>query len=132
MRRTFYVYILASDSRELYVGITNNLIRRIVEHREGTTPTRRVFRHPTTRLVHVEAAGRGEGCYSEGEAAQGLDETEEAGLDRGRQIRTGRIWPPIGPRAEFWPLRFAQGDSIPSPPPVTPRYHAPPCRESTP
>ncbi len=48
MRRTFYVYILASESRELYVGITNNLIRRIVEHREGRDPFRYVFRHGTT------------------------------------------------------------------------------------
>jgi putative endonuclease len=55
--RPFYVYILASDSRELYVGITNNLVGRIVEHREGRDPFRYVFRHATTRLVHVEAAG---------------------------------------------------------------------------
>ena len=58
MRRTFYVYILASDSRELYVGITNNLVRRIIEHREGHDPYRYVFRHATTHLVHVEAAGK--------------------------------------------------------------------------
>lgn len=57
MPRVFYVYILASDSRELYVGITNNLIRRIAEHRQGADPYRYVFRHDTTRLVHVEAAG---------------------------------------------------------------------------
>jgi putative endonuclease len=57
MHRAFYVYILASDSRELYVGITNNLIRRIAEHRQGADPYRYVFRHATTRLVHVEAAG---------------------------------------------------------------------------
>jgi putative endonuclease len=57
MHRAFYIYILASDSRELYVGITNNLIRRIAEHRQGADPYRYVFRHDTTRLVHVEAAG---------------------------------------------------------------------------
>jgi putative endonuclease len=57
MQRAFYVYILASDSRELYVGITNNLIRRIAEHRQGADPYSYVFRHETTRLVHVEAAG---------------------------------------------------------------------------
>jgi putative endonuclease len=57
MRRAFYVYILANDSRELYVGITNNLIRRIAEHRQGSDPYSYVFRHETTRLVHVEAAG---------------------------------------------------------------------------
>jgi putative endonuclease len=53
----FYVYILASDSRELYIGITNNLGRRLVEHREGSDPYRYVFRHATARLVHVEMAG---------------------------------------------------------------------------
>ena len=57
MRRAFYVYILASDSRELYVGVTNNLIRRVAEHRQGADPYSYVFRHETTRLVHVEAAG---------------------------------------------------------------------------
>jgi putative endonuclease len=57
MRRVFYVYILASDSRELYIGITNNLIRRIAEHREGSDPYRYVFRHAMVHLVHVEAAG---------------------------------------------------------------------------
>jgi putative endonuclease len=57
MRRPFYVYILASDSRELYVGITNNLVRRIIEHRQGRDPYRYVFRHSTSHLVHVEAAG---------------------------------------------------------------------------
>ena len=57
MRRVFWVYILASDTRELYVGITNNLIRRVAEHRAGADPYRYVFRHATTRLVHVEAAG---------------------------------------------------------------------------
>ena len=57
MHRAFYVYILASDSRELYVGITNNLIRRIAEHLQGADPYSYVFRHATTSLVHVEAAG---------------------------------------------------------------------------
>jgi putative endonuclease len=32
----YYVYILASRSRTLYIGVTNNLGRRICEHREGT------------------------------------------------------------------------------------------------
>jgi putative endonuclease len=31
----YYVYILASLSGTLYIGITNNLERRMVEHREG-------------------------------------------------------------------------------------------------
>ena len=57
MRRVFYVYILANDSRELYIGVTNNVIRRVAEHRGGADPYRYVFRHATARLVHIEAAG---------------------------------------------------------------------------
>jgi putative endonuclease len=57
MHRTFYVYILASDTRELYVGITNNLYRRVYEHRQGLDPWGHAFRHRTGRLVRVEAAG---------------------------------------------------------------------------
>jgi putative endonuclease len=34
--RSFWVYILASRPRgTLYVGMTNNLVRRIYQHREG-------------------------------------------------------------------------------------------------
>jgi putative endonuclease len=49
-----YVYILASRTRRLYVGVTNNLIRRVWEHREGIVPgfTRR---YGIKRLVYFEA-----------------------------------------------------------------------------
>jgi len=31
----FYVYIIASRSRVIYIGVTNDIIRRIEEHRKG-------------------------------------------------------------------------------------------------
>ena len=36
MPKTYYVYILASQPNgTLYIGVTNNLARRVHEHREG-------------------------------------------------------------------------------------------------
>ena len=49
----YYVYILASRSRTLYTGVTNNISRRVWEHREGEIPsfTKRYRIH---RLVYLE------------------------------------------------------------------------------
>jgi putative endonuclease len=33
--KTYYVYIMANQSRTLYVGFTNNIRRRVWEHRTG-------------------------------------------------------------------------------------------------
>ncbi|MEJ0026665.1 MAG: GIY-YIG nuclease family protein [Rhizomicrobium sp.] len=36
MSKTYYIYILASQRNgTLYVGVTNDLVRRVWEHREG-------------------------------------------------------------------------------------------------
>ncbi len=34
----YYTYIVASRSRTLYTGVTNNITRRVWEHREGLIP----------------------------------------------------------------------------------------------
>ncbi len=51
---TYHVYILASRSRTLYIGFTNDLRRRIYEHK-----TRQIAgftrRYNVNRLVHFEA-----------------------------------------------------------------------------
>jgi putative endonuclease len=51
--RQYYVYIMASLSRRLYVGITNDLRRRVWEHKAGALPgfTRK---YRVTRLVYFE------------------------------------------------------------------------------
>jgi putative endonuclease len=52
--QTYYVYILASQRNgTLYVGVTNNLIRRIEEHKQGIK-CEFTKRHNIHRLVYYE------------------------------------------------------------------------------
>jgi putative endonuclease len=51
--KAMFVYILASKTRRVYVGVTNDLVRRVWEHRSGIVPgfTRR---YSIYRLVYFE------------------------------------------------------------------------------
>ena len=50
---TFFVYILASRSRQLYVGFTNGLHSRVKQHREHR-PGTYTARYNIDRLVYYE------------------------------------------------------------------------------
>ncbi|HUU85547.1 MAG TPA: GIY-YIG nuclease family protein [Phycisphaerae bacterium] len=51
--RTYYIYIMTNHSRTLYVAMTNDLCRRVAEHRDGLTGgfTRR---YRINQLVYFE------------------------------------------------------------------------------
>ena len=50
----YYVYILASRRHgTLYIGVTNDIARRVWEHRQGFG-SRFVTKYRVTRLVHIE------------------------------------------------------------------------------
>ncbi|MGO9450608.1 MAG: GIY-YIG nuclease family protein [Candidatus Binataceae bacterium] len=51
--RRYFVYIVASPSRTLYVGVTNNLERRVSEHKSGTIPGF-TAQYSVTTLVYFE------------------------------------------------------------------------------
>jgi putative endonuclease len=54
MPRTYYVYILASRRNgTLYIGLTNDLARRVWEHREGLLPGF-TGKYGVKRLVYFE------------------------------------------------------------------------------
>ncbi|EKS42031.1 GIY-YIG nuclease family protein [Afipia broomeae] len=54
MDQTFVVYILANRARGvLYVGVTNDLSRRLAEHRAKLVPAF-TTRYGVTCLVHIE------------------------------------------------------------------------------
>ena len=56
MTRTYCVYILASRSRVLYTGVTNDLGRRVHEHKQGLIPGF-TQQYRVTRLVYFEQFG---------------------------------------------------------------------------
>jgi len=54
MERRYYVYILASRRNgTLYIGVTNDLLRRVWEHREGAAPGF-TKKYGVNLLVHYE------------------------------------------------------------------------------
>jgi putative endonuclease len=52
--KTYYVYIMSSRTRTLYTGMTNDLRRRVSEHRHKTFPGF-TSRYTVTRLVYFES-----------------------------------------------------------------------------
>ena len=51
--RSYYVYLMASRSRVLYVGVTNDLGRRVREHKQGLNAGF-TKQYRVTRLVYFE------------------------------------------------------------------------------
>ena len=52
--KTYYVYIITNRSKTLYTGVTNNLERRMWEHKHGTGSTF-ASRYKIDRLVYYES-----------------------------------------------------------------------------
>jgi len=52
--RLYYIYILASRSRVLYIGITRDLEMRLCQHRFGAHPKSFVSQYRVTELVYWE------------------------------------------------------------------------------
>ena len=53
---TYYVYLMANAPRRLYVGVTNNLQRRVFEHKTKQM-LGFISKYNLTRLVYYEATG---------------------------------------------------------------------------
>lgn len=50
---TYYVYIMSNRAGITYIGITNNILRRVAEHKTGKYPGFSK-KHHTHRLVYYE------------------------------------------------------------------------------
>jgi len=55
IKRTYFVYILRTSSNTLYIGQTNNLERRIDEHKRKSSKSARYVRYfSSSKLVYNE------------------------------------------------------------------------------
>jgi putative endonuclease len=54
--KTYYVYIMTNNSRTLYTGVTNNLERRVYEHKHKLLPGF-AQKYNLSRLVYYESCG---------------------------------------------------------------------------
>jgi putative endonuclease len=55
MAKTYWVYILTNRSGTLYVGMTNDLERRVAEHWTGLAPASFTARYAMDRLIYAES-----------------------------------------------------------------------------
>ena len=56
MDRQYYVYILSNRTNvTIYVGVTNDIIRRIYEHKNNVLPKSFTSRYQIHKLVYFEA-----------------------------------------------------------------------------
>jgi putative endonuclease len=79
MPRQFYVYILANRSRTLYVGVTNDITRRVLHHRAGVA-SRFTSRYGITRLVSVETTNTPQDAIAREKQIKGWSRAKKVAL----------------------------------------------------
>jgi predicted GIY-YIG superfamily endonuclease len=81
-QRTFFVYIMGSRSGVLYPGVTNNLERRVFDHKSGEVEGF-TKRYGITRLLYFEQFQKHSECDRTRKADQIVDPCEADRIDKG-------------------------------------------------
>ena len=76
---TYYVYIMAGRSRTLYTGVTNNLERRVLQHRDPRA-TGFTARYKVNWLVYYERFGDVRAAISREKQIKGWGRMKKVGL----------------------------------------------------
>ena len=103
--RTYYVYILANRAGSLYVGITNELERRVMEHRSGLI-SGFTHRYSIDRLAYFEDCGEIEEAIAREKEIKGWRRSKKIALIESINPR----WEDLGSQVDEIP-RFARDDT---------------------
>jgi putative endonuclease len=77
--KRYWVYILASTSRTLYTGVTNDLSRRVHEHKAGNGSLF-TSKYRITRLVHFEETNDVRAAIAREKQIKGWDRKKKVAL----------------------------------------------------
>ena len=77
--RQYYVYIMASRGKTLYVGVTNDLERRVAEHKQGLVEGF-TGRYNVTKLVHHESTSDVAGAIAREKELKGWRRSKKVAL----------------------------------------------------
>ena len=79
--RSFYVYIMTNRSGTLYVGVTNDLQRRLLEHRVGNGSSF-TARYRLVKLIHYEVTEGPHGAITREKEIKGWTREKKLALVR--------------------------------------------------
>jgi putative endonuclease len=81
LERLYFVYMLQSSSRRaLYIGFTNFLIARLIEHRTREYPESFTAKYRAWRLVYYEEYGDAESAHERERQLKGWSRTKKNAL----------------------------------------------------
>ncbi len=77
--RTYFVYIMGSKSGTFYTGVTNDLARRVYEHKNKLVPGF-TSKYNCTRLLYFQAGDSPEGAIAREKQIKGWLRTKKVAL----------------------------------------------------
>ena len=75
-----YVYIMANGTRTMYTGVTNDLQRRVWEHKTGFNPDAFTSKYKLTRLVYLAEFARIDDAIAFEKALKGKSRAKKMGI----------------------------------------------------
>ncbi|HVL24048.1 MAG TPA: GIY-YIG nuclease family protein [Thermomicrobiales bacterium] len=75
-----YVYIMANRTRTMYTGVTNDLQRRVWEHKTGFNPDAFTSKYKLTRLVYLAEFARIDDAIAFEKALKGKSRAKKMGI----------------------------------------------------